>query len=308
MQFKEKYLSQGRKSRQLDLVTEKDMLDPMRMAVERLRREHPNDPKGKYMAGTTIKEQLLEDAIKGKLKFLQQVETIQDIPDFDVQIKKKPGWSPDVNYTLLVDTEENNRITGFIGLNIPIEQWVNIPGNNKPVNIGKIDQRMYDLLKLCTGSTEVIAFWDKDQLHYRRLLLDLDLETTTYHPKKRALVSCDNIIRFKGVVHNEHGEIVDECSEIIYKNMKDRKTEVYRDAEFVGHPGRKKITLPTGSGVEFKLNGEGRHVVRAKAFLPGVKHRWLTCFPECVKLSTEDLEKLNARIKEMPIPQQMRKI
>lgn len=305
MQTKEKFISQGRKTQKLSLLPYNvEELDPMQMAVERLRKENPTDPK--YGEFSTVRDQIIKGLLEGtKTVINPKIKDLESVPDFDFQMKSKPVWNADNVYTIFVDPADSNRICGFLGINANIQKWVSLPGPWSPIPLGKITSEMYDALKQIVNTTEAIAFWNNDRLEYRRIMLSLDLGTTTFNTKKRALTSVDNIVRFRGVVHDENGNIVEECNQIIYKIMKERKSGRSTGAAFIGHPGRSKLTLPANEDVAVQLLNEGRHVIRAKAFVPGVKKRWLTCFPEGLKLDDDELLKLQQSINKLPVPRQM---
>lgn len=303
MPIRERYLSRGPKVQSLDLLPSKPVIviDPLSRAVEKLRRDNPDDPKGKYNPGTTIKEQLEHKLTEGKLKFLGQEQTI---PDFDVSIKKDNTWAKQSIYTLFVDEQDNNRITGLLGMDIEIEQWINIPHGYKRIRVGRITQEMYDLITYGLNSTEVLMFWDHGSVKYYRIMLDVDLTTTTYDVKKKTLISIDNVIRFKVKLLDQDNKPIDNCKQLSVKIMKQRRTGFTNPAEFVGKPN-KKITINQDELIEVRLIGEGRHIIRAKALINDVSRRWLTCFPECTKLDEEELAELKRNIADIGVPSQM---
>jgi hypothetical protein len=310
MQNNVKYLAQGNKKTQLGLIgvshpVTMEKMDPVKMAVELLKKNFPQDPKGKYPKGSTVKDQIIQDIKKGLTVLDPNYKDETTVRDFDVLINRKPTWEEFNNYVIFVDPENRNKISGIIGMSTPIIHWENIPYGLKPIPLGNIDKTTYEMIKMSVGNIEAISFWNNDRIEMYRIMLELDLETTQYDINQKALVGLDNTVRFKAYVHDHNGIIIHECNEIIIKKMRERKTQIINTCEFISHPGLRKITVSPREDVTVKLLGDGRHILRVKAMIPFIHNRWLTCYPECQRLTEEELLVLGDNISSMDIPNQM---
>jgi hypothetical protein len=284
--------------------------DPVRLAKRRLLRKYPADPKRKWSPGASPRRIVEEDISQNPEQWNVNPKLRQNIPDFDVIIKQSLDWREDSLYTIFVQPQANNRILGLLGIEIPVLRFVSLPFEAVPVFLGKIPRTLYGNISRSINSTEVLAYWDftSASLRLRRVCLELDTTTTTFDKDKGALISIDNILRFRAYCQDENFNPASDVDSIEIKAMRMRRSKILLQSTINGQgANQRRATVNNGALVSFALLDAGRHTLRLKAKPPGANDLWLSAYPEGLKLTDAEMADLRQRIHAMPVPTQMRR-
>lgn len=204
-------------------------------------------------------------------------------------IEGKNEYDPKKVYTLYVNPE-NRHITGMVGFTVGVQQ-LNDGNNFLSYNIDNLTKEEYIEISRSINSNEAMTFLNDDDdrtINVRRILIDL-LDDTLIDTTNGMILGLNNITKFRVRVVDENLNEVRDVPEIEVKNIKKGNNPISLN----GEPAEKhKIFVSNPSVLTCDLLGEGVHTIKIKAKVPGVEYLWLTAYPQMLRLSGEEREKL----------------